>query len=69
MTSVYLSARFDRKLELQRYAEELTLLGIEVTSPWLISPTPELTNDAWRGLSALDKPTRRGRRFCFCSRA
>jgi nucleoside 2-deoxyribosyltransferase len=55
MTSVYLSARFGRKLELQRYAEELTLLDIEVTSRWLTSPTPELTDDAWRGLAAVDK--------------
>jgi hypothetical protein len=55
MTSVYLSARFGRRLELQRYAEALTLLGIELTSRWLTSPTPELTDDAWRGLAAVDK--------------
>jgi hypothetical protein len=55
MTSVYLSARFGPKLELERYAEALTLLGIEVTSRWLTSATPELTDDAWRGLAAVAK--------------
>jgi nucleoside 2-deoxyribosyltransferase len=55
MSSVYLSARFGRKHELQRYAEELGRLGIEVTSRWLSSPTPELTDEAWLHLAATDK--------------
>lgn len=53
--TVYLSASFSRREELNRYREELAEVGIEVTSRWLTDPTPELTDDAWRTLAAKDR--------------
>lgn len=55
ISTVYLSARFDRRDELNRYRDELESLGIEVTSRWLTDPTPDLTDDAWRILAAKDR--------------
>jgi len=36
---VYLAAKFARQMELQTYARELEMLGMEVTSRWLGSPS------------------------------
>jgi nucleoside 2-deoxyribosyltransferase len=55
LPTVYLSARFSRREELNRYRERLAEAGIEVTSRWLTDPTPELTDEAWRTLAAKDR--------------
>ena len=54
LESVYLSARFERRDELNGYRAELEAAGLEVTSRWLIDPTPELTDEAWRQLATKD---------------
>ena len=54
LPTVYLSARFSRREELNRYREELAEAGIEVTSRWLTDPTAELTGEAWRILAVKD---------------
>ena len=47
MKSVYLSARFERRSELQDYQRELEALGIRVIARWLVLEPPSGT----RGLS------------------
>jgi len=54
LDSIYLSARFERRDELNGYRSELEAAGVQVTSRWLIDPTPELTDDAWRRLATKD---------------
>ena len=54
LESVYLSARFERRDELNGYRAELEAAGLEVTSRWLTDPTPELTDEAWRQLATKD---------------
>lgn len=54
LESVYLSARFERRDELNGYRSELEAAGVEVTSRWLTDPTPELTDEAWRLLATKD---------------
>lgn len=54
MPSVYLSARFARREELNGYRQQLTAAGVEVTSRWLTDPTPDLTDEAWRKLAQKD---------------
>lgn len=46
LESVYLSARFERRDELNGYRVELESAGLQVTSRWLTDPTPELTDEA-----------------------
>ena len=53
--SVYLSARFHRREELNEYREALDECGVEVTSRWLTDTTPELTEGAWRELANKDR--------------
>ena len=52
---VYLSARFQRREQLNAYRLSLVQHGIEVTSRWLTQPAPELTDDSWRELAAIDR--------------
>lgn len=54
LASVYLSAKFERRGELNGYRSELEAAGVEVTSRWLTDPTPELTDEAWRLLATKD---------------
>lgn len=54
LESVYLSAKFERRNELNEYRNELETAGVTVTSRWLADPTPELTDDAWRHLATKD---------------
>lgn len=54
LKSVYLSARFERRYEVNGYKNELEAAGVEVTSRWLTDPTPELTDTAWRQLASKD---------------
>lgn len=54
LDSVYLSAKFERRDELNGYRNELEAAGIEVTSRWLSDSTPELTDEAWRLLATKD---------------
>lgn len=53
--SVYLSARFERRDELNSYRLELAKHGIEVTSNWLVNATPELSHEGWQRLAEIDK--------------
>ena len=53
--SVYLSARFHRRDELDEYREALEERGVEVTSRWLTDQPPELTERAWRELASKDR--------------
>ena len=53
--SVYLSARFRRREELNEYRQALEECGVEVTSRWLTETTPELTEGAWRELASKDR--------------
>jgi hypothetical protein len=55
IASVYLSARFGRRDQLNAYRADLAEMGIEVTSRWLTNPVPELTNEAWRRLASTDR--------------
>lgn len=57
VASVYLSARFERRDELDGYRADLEAVGIEVTSRWLIdptNPTPEVTDEAWGEVATKD---------------
>ena len=57
MNSVYLSARFERRDELNQYRLELEALGLKVTSRWLETDPPpgrRLTEEEWQALAAVD---------------
>lgn len=54
LESVYLSARFERRAELNGYRVDLEAAGVAVTSRWLTEPTPELTDEVWRKLATKD---------------
>jgi hypothetical protein len=54
LDSVYLSARFERRAELNDYRVELELAGVDVTSRWLTDPPLELTDAAWPTLATQD---------------
>ena len=58
MKSVYLSARFERRQELQEYQRELESLGIEVIARWLVVEPPSgtrgLSEDELQELAELD---------------
>lgn len=54
LESVYLSARFERRAELNGYRVDLEAAGVAVTSRWLTEPTPELTDEVWRNLATKD---------------
>ncbi len=54
LASVYLSARFERRVELTGYRVELETAGGAVTSRWLTDPTPEPTDDACQLLAEKD---------------
>lgn len=58
MKSVYLSARFERREELQEYQRELETLGIQVIARWLEVEPPSgtrgLSEDELQELAELD---------------
>ena len=55
IATVYLSARFQRRGELNLCREQLGEHGIGVTSRWLTLPTPELTEESWSALAVADR--------------